>query len=98
MPPLLAASVLLGGVTIGVWYGLDGWLGRALVAQIVSVVGGIAVGGLLAPVSVDLLGLNGTFGAIGVAAIAYCAVLARPRRAHAPTARGLALSTGHGGM
>jgi putative peptidoglycan lipid II flippase len=44
---VLAASVMLGAVAFGVWHGLDAWLGRALVAQIVSVVGGIAVGGVL---------------------------------------------------
>jgi putative peptidoglycan lipid II flippase len=41
---VLAASALLGGVAFGVWYGLDAWLGRELVAQIVSVVGAIAIG------------------------------------------------------
>src|SRR5207248_2953740 len=42
---VLGASVLLGVVSYGVWYGLDAALGRALWAQIVSVVGGIAAGG-----------------------------------------------------
>ena len=42
---VLGASVLLGLVSYGVWYGLDAALGRALWAQIVSVVGGIAAGG-----------------------------------------------------
>ena len=37
---VLGASVLLGLVSYGVWYGLDAALGRALWAQIVSVVSG----------------------------------------------------------
>jgi putative peptidoglycan lipid II flippase len=41
---VLGASVLLALVSYGVWYGLDAALGRALWAQIVSVVGGIAAG------------------------------------------------------
>src|SRR6478672_1391343 len=41
---VLGASVLLALVTYGVWYGLDAALGRALWAQIVSVLGGIAAG------------------------------------------------------
>jgi len=42
-----AASVLLGAVSYGVWYGLDAWLGKALSAQIASVVGGILAGSLV---------------------------------------------------
>jgi putative peptidoglycan lipid II flippase len=38
------ASVLLGGVSYGVWYLLDKLLGRSLPAQIVSVGGGIGSG------------------------------------------------------
>jgi hypothetical protein len=41
---VLGASVLLALVAYGVWYGLDAGLGRALWAQIVSVLGGIAAG------------------------------------------------------
>jgi putative peptidoglycan lipid II flippase len=41
---VLGASLLLALVSYGVWYGLDAALGRALGAQIVSVVGGIAAG------------------------------------------------------
>jgi putative peptidoglycan lipid II flippase len=41
---VLGASVVLALVTYGVWYGLDDALGRALWAQIVSVLGGIAAG------------------------------------------------------
>jgi putative peptidoglycan lipid II flippase len=41
---VLGASVLLALVTYGVWYGLDAALGRALWAQIVSVLGAIAAG------------------------------------------------------
>jgi putative peptidoglycan lipid II flippase len=42
---VLAASAALAGVSYAVWYGLDAALGRGLLGQIVSVVGGIAAGG-----------------------------------------------------
>jgi predicted MFS family arabinose efflux permease len=71
---------------------------RAYGLVVPACVAGIAGGALLAPLSVELLGLNGTFVLIGAAVIAYCALLARPQRAQAAMARGLALSTGHGGM
>jgi putative peptidoglycan lipid II flippase len=41
---MLIAAALLGAVAYGVWYGLDAALGRSLVAQAVSVLGGIAAG------------------------------------------------------
>jgi putative peptidoglycan lipid II flippase len=43
---MLAAAALLGALAYGVWYGLDAALGRSLLAQAVSVLGAIAVGGL----------------------------------------------------
>jgi putative peptidoglycan lipid II flippase len=47
MLKMLAASVLLAGVSFGVWYGLDQALGRSLVGQAISltvaIVAGIAV-------------------------------------------------------
>jgi hypothetical protein len=52
---VVAASALLGAVAFGVWYGLDAWLGRALVPQIVSVLGGIAVGGGLYALAVSAM-------------------------------------------
>jgi putative peptidoglycan lipid II flippase len=52
---VLGASALLGAVAFGVWYGLDAWLGRALIPQIVSVVGGIAVGGGLYALAVSAM-------------------------------------------
>jgi putative peptidoglycan lipid II flippase len=42
---ILAASVLLGVVAYGVWWGLDQALGRSLVAQVVSVGVALAAGG-----------------------------------------------------
>jgi putative peptidoglycan lipid II flippase len=42
---ITAASVLLGLVAYGVWHVLDDLLGRSLPAQIVSVGGGLALGG-----------------------------------------------------
>jgi putative peptidoglycan lipid II flippase len=42
---MLVAAALLGGVAYGVWYVLDDLLGRGLIAQILSVGGGIAAGG-----------------------------------------------------
>src|SRR5918996_730695 len=41
---MLVAAALLGGLSYGVWYGLDTAFGRSLVAQLVSVLGGIAAG------------------------------------------------------
>ncbi|MBA2629608.1 MAG: hypothetical protein H0U84_01115, partial [Thermoleophilaceae bacterium] len=42
---MLLAAVPLAGAAYGVWDALDGWLGRALVAQAVSVLAAIAAGG-----------------------------------------------------
>jgi putative peptidoglycan lipid II flippase len=42
---MLAAAALLGGVSYAAWYGLDAALGRSLAGQLVSVLGGITVGG-----------------------------------------------------
>jgi putative peptidoglycan lipid II flippase len=41
---MLVAAALLGGLSYGVWYGLDTALGRSLVAQAVSVLSGIGAG------------------------------------------------------
>jgi putative peptidoglycan lipid II flippase len=41
---MLVAAALLGGLAYGVWYGLDAALGRSLLAQAASVLGGIAAG------------------------------------------------------
>jgi putative peptidoglycan lipid II flippase len=41
---MLGAAALLGGAAYGVWYGLDAALGQSLIAQAVSVLGGIGVG------------------------------------------------------
>jgi putative peptidoglycan lipid II flippase len=43
---ILAAAAVLAGVAYGVWLGLDEVLGRSLAAQIVSVGGGLAAGGV----------------------------------------------------
>jgi putative peptidoglycan lipid II flippase len=44
---MLVAAAALGALSYGVWYGLDAALGRSLVAQAVSVLGGIAAGVLV---------------------------------------------------
>jgi putative peptidoglycan lipid II flippase len=46
MALITAASVLLGGIAYGVWYGLDDVLGRSLPAQIVAVGTALGLGGL----------------------------------------------------
>jgi putative peptidoglycan lipid II flippase len=43
---MLAAAALLGAVAYGAWSGIDAALGRSLAAQALSVLGGIAAGGL----------------------------------------------------
>ena len=43
---MLAAAGLLAAVTYGAWYGLDELLGRSLPAQLISVGGALALGGL----------------------------------------------------
>ena len=42
---MLLGAAILGGVTYGVWYGLDELLGRSLIAQIVSVGTALVAGG-----------------------------------------------------
>jgi putative peptidoglycan lipid II flippase len=42
--PMALAAALLGAAAYGTWYGLDAALGRSLVAQAISVLGGIAAG------------------------------------------------------
>jgi putative peptidoglycan lipid II flippase len=54
---VLGASLLLALVSYGVWYGLDAALGRALGAQIVSVVGGIAAGFIVFAAAVTAMGV-----------------------------------------
>jgi hypothetical protein len=44
---IVVAATLLGGVSYGVWYGLDMLLGRTLPAQFVSLLGGLTAGGLV---------------------------------------------------
>ena len=41
---MLGAAALLGGVAYGVWWGLDEALGRALLAQVVSVGAALVAG------------------------------------------------------
>jgi putative peptidoglycan lipid II flippase len=41
------AAVLAAAAAFGVWYGLDVWLGESLIAQLVSLGGGFAAGGLM---------------------------------------------------
>jgi hypothetical protein len=52
---MLAAAAVLGAVAYGAWYGLDELLGRSLVAQIVTVGVGVAVGVLAYAAAVWLL-------------------------------------------
>jgi putative peptidoglycan lipid II flippase len=52
---MIGASALLAVVTYGVWKGLDEALGRGLVGQIVSVVGGLVAGALVYAATVHLL-------------------------------------------
>jgi putative peptidoglycan lipid II flippase len=52
---MLAAAALLGAVAYGAWYGLDAALGRALAAQAVSVLAGIAAGAVVYAGAVWLL-------------------------------------------
>jgi putative peptidoglycan lipid II flippase len=54
---MLVAAALLGGVAYAVWYGLDAALGRSLVAQAVSVLGGIGAGGAVYVAAVWVLGV-----------------------------------------
>ena len=43
---MLAASVLLGAIAYGTWYGLDQLLGRSLPAQVVAVGTALMLGGI----------------------------------------------------
>ena len=52
------ASAVLAGVSYGVWYGLDALLGRTLPAQIVSLLLGLALGGLAYLFTAKRLGLD----------------------------------------
>jgi putative peptidoglycan lipid II flippase len=54
---MLAASALLAGVAYGAWYGLDDLLGRAFLAQVVSVGLGIAAGGVVYIAAVWAMGV-----------------------------------------
>jgi putative peptidoglycan lipid II flippase len=54
---LIAASALLAGVAYAAWHGLDAALGRGLIGQIVSVGGGLGLGGLVYAVTVHLMGI-----------------------------------------
>jgi putative peptidoglycan lipid II flippase len=54
---LVAAAVATAAAYL-VWYGLDGWLGRSLAAQLVSVGGGLAAAGLAYLVAARALGLR----------------------------------------
>jgi putative peptidoglycan lipid II flippase len=55
---VLAASALAAAAAFGVWYVLDAWLGRGLLAQIVSLGCAFAAGGLVYIGSARLLGLR----------------------------------------
>jgi ABC-type Mn2+/Zn2+ transport system permease subunit len=52
------SAAVLAGVSYGVWYGLDALLGRALPAQIVSLLLGLALGGLAYLWTAKRLGLD----------------------------------------
>jgi hypothetical protein len=55
---ILAASIVYGAVAFGVWWLLDEALGRAFPAQVVSVFGALAVGGVAYLFSARLLGVR----------------------------------------
>ncbi|MEA2246337.1 MAG: putative peptidoglycan lipid flippase [Solirubrobacteraceae bacterium] len=52
---MTAAAALLGGVAYGAWHVLDEALGRALVGQVVSVIGGLTLGAVAYGLAVHLL-------------------------------------------
>jgi len=54
---MLIAAALLSGVAYGIWYGLDDLLGRALIAQFVSVGAAIAVGAAVYAAAVWVMGV-----------------------------------------
>jgi putative peptidoglycan lipid II flippase len=55
---ILTASIVYGAVAFGVWWLLDEALGRAFLAQVVSVLGALAVGGVAYLFSARLLGVR----------------------------------------
>jgi putative peptidoglycan lipid II flippase len=55
---ICAASAVLGVVAYGVWWALDDALGRGIVGQLVSVAGGVTVGGLAYLGACRLLGVR----------------------------------------
>ena len=55
---ILVASALAAGVSVAVWYGLDGWLGRSLPAQLVSLGAGFLAAGIVYVGAVRLLGVR----------------------------------------
>jgi putative peptidoglycan lipid II flippase len=55
---VLAASVLAAGAAFGAWYALDAWLGRELVAQVVSLGCAFLAGGLVYLATARALGLR----------------------------------------
>jgi hypothetical protein len=55
---IVAASLLLGGVAYGVWYGLDAALGHAFGAQLLSVGAALATGAGVYLASARLLGIR----------------------------------------
>jgi putative peptidoglycan lipid II flippase len=55
---ITAAAAVLAGVAFAAWWALDDALGRAFLAQVVSVLGGIAVGGAAYLFSCRLLGVR----------------------------------------
>ena len=107
MPVAFALTAVFGAGSIVAEVVVDTWLQRALDPAVFArayglvvpaCVAGIAAGALLAPVAVELFGLDGTFVLIGLAVVAYGALLARPRRREAITARVPALSPARAGM
>jgi putative peptidoglycan lipid II flippase len=63
---MLVAAAALGGASYGVWWALDQALGRSLAAQIISVGGGLAVGGAVYTGLVLLLRIHEARQIIGV--------------------------------
>jgi len=51
------AAAALAGVTYGVWHGLDAVLGRRIIAQVISVCGGLAAGTVVYAALVHLMGI-----------------------------------------
>jgi putative peptidoglycan lipid II flippase len=55
---VVVAGALAAAAAVGVWYGLDAWLGESLLAQLVSLGAGFAAGGALYLGSARALGLR----------------------------------------